>query len=195
MEAQKKDMEVSMIKCWICGNKATSTRVLDGYAYEEGHTYRYKSVSPWYRCYCDICRDKIDEQEAEERKLYIKLKKKEMFKKACDILENQDTKMYEYKDSIEVVRDFLTNNPDKFDSSYEVLAAIVLVQNHIHSKMQYRIGNYQVDFLLDELGIVLEIDGDRHKYNKKYDSKRDEFIKKELGYGWDIIRIKTDYLD
>ena len=61
--------------------------------------------------------------------------------------------------------------------------------------MQYKIGRYQVDFLLPEIGVVLEIDGDRHKYKKNYDNARDAYIKKQLGYGWDIVRIKTEYLD
>ena len=43
--------------------------------------------------------------------------------------------------------------------------------------------------------MVLEIDGERHKNRKKYDSERDAYIKQQLGYGWDIIRIKTEYLD
>lgn len=110
-------------------------------------------------------------------------------------MEKQSIKMYDYKEAIEVVENFLTKNPDKFDSSYEVLAAIILVNNRIYSKMQYKIGRYQVDFLLPEIGVVLEIDGERHKHHKQYDSNRDKFIKKELGYGWDIVRIKTEYLD
>ena len=127
--------------------------------------------------------------------LYIKLKKKEMFLKACCLLEKQETKMYEYKDAIEVVREHLEKNPDKYDSSYEVLAAIILVHNRIYTKMQYKVGKYQVDFLLPEWLVVLEIDGERHKHRKEYDTKRDIYIQNALGEGWDIVRIKTDYLD
>ena len=134
-------------------------------------------------------------RKKEERELYIKLKKREMFRKAVRILEKQDTKMYDYKDAIEVVEEHVENHPDKFDSSYEVLAAIVLVHNRIYSKMQYKIGRYQVDFLLPELFVVLEIDGERHVHKKAYDTKRDIQLQQMLGDGWDIIRIKTDYLD
>ena len=181
------------IKCWNCGAIATETKAF---------TYDWifkapepREVSPYVRCYCDKCAKEVEAKEKEERELYIKLKKREMFRKAVRILEKQDTKMYDYKDAIEVVEEHVENHHDKFDSSYEVLAAIVLVHNRIYSKMQYKIGRYQVDFLLPELFVVLEIDGERHVHKKAYDTKRDIQLQQMLGDGWDIIRIKTDYLD
>lgn len=176
--------------CWICGKTATTTRpVFDGFCYIEPELSEYR------RCYCDKCLKELEKKETEERKLYIKLKKREMFRKAVNLLEKQDTNMYEYREAIEVVRDFLEDNVDKFDSSYEVLTAIILVQNRIYAKMQYKVGPYQVDFLLPDLMVVLEIDGERHKHRKDYDSVRDKAIKKELGPHWNIIRIDTDNLD
>ena len=177
--------------CWICGDKATRTRVI----HTDKFSFWEEKPNEYYRCYCEKCKAETEKKEKEERELYIKLKKREMFLKACDILEKQHTLMYEYKDAIEVVREHLENNPDKFDSSYEVLTAIILVQNRIYSKMQHKIGKYQVDFLLPELLVVLEIDGDRHIHRKEFDRKRDIQIRQTLGDGWDIIRIKTDYLD
>lgn len=178
------------MNCWICGKTATRTRpIYDGFGFIE------PEVSKYHRCYCDKCFKEVETKEAEERKLYIKLKKREMFRKAVKILESQNTNMYEYKEAIEVVRDFIEDNVDKFDSSYEVLTAIVLVQNRIYSKMQYKVGKYQVDFLLPDLMVVLEIDGERHKHKKEYDSVRDKFIKQELGPHWEVIRITTDNLD
>jgi very-short-patch-repair endonuclease len=137
----------------------------------------------------------VMEQEEAELNEYVRLKKREMFKKALAVLEKQSADMYEYKEAIDVVDDYLSEHPDKFDSSYEVLAAIVLVHNRIYSKMQYKVGRYQVDFLLPELFVVLEIDGERHVHKKAYDTKRDIQLQQMLGDGWDIIRIKTDYLD
>lgn len=178
------------MNCWICGETATVTRpVFDGFYW---HT---PELSEYHRCYCDKCLKETEKKESEERKVYIKLKKREMFRKAVKLLENQNTNMYEYKEAIEVVWDFMETNVDKFDSSYEVLAAIVLVQNRIYSKMQYKVGKYQVDFLLPDLLVVLEIDGERHKHKKDYDSVRDKEIKKILGPHWEIIRIPTDRLD
>lgn len=178
------------MKCWICGETATKTKpIYDGFAW---HTPK---LSESRRCYCDKCFKETQTKETEERKLYIKLKKREMFRKACDLLENQNTNMYEYREAIDVVHDFLEDNVDKFDSSYEVLTAIILVHNRIYSKMQYKVGRYQVDFLLPDLLVVLEIDGERHKHKKEYDSVRDKAIKKQLGEHWEIIRIPTEHLD
>lgn len=176
--------------CWICGKPATKTRpVFDGFCYTTPELSRHR------RCYCDKCYKKVEREEVEERKLYVKLKKKEMFRKAVRLLEGQDTDMYEYREAIEVVGEFIESNVDKFDSSYEVLTAIILVQNRIYAKTQYKVGPYQVDFLLPDQMVVLEIDGERHKHKKSYDSVRDKFIKKKLGPHWEIVRIPTEHLD
>ena len=179
------------IKCWICGKPATKTRVVtrDIFGFNE------KQVSPFYRSYCDDCKAEVERKEQEDKELYVRLRKREMFRKACDLLEKQNTNMYKYKEAIEVVEDFLEKNLDKFDSSYEVLAAIILVYNRMYCKMQYKIGKYQIDFLLPDIGVALEIDGDRHRYNQIKDNARDRDIREILGPGWDIVRIKTEYLD
>lgn len=178
------------MNCWICGKTATRTRQFyDGFSWIEPEPSKY------HRCYCEECFETELSTEQEERKLYVKLRKREMFRKAVDLLEKQHTNMYEYREAVAVVSDFLEDNVDKFDSSYEVLTAIVLVQNRIYSKMQYRVGKYQVDFLLPDLLVVLEIDGERHKHKKDYDSVRDKEIKEMLGPHWEIIRIPTDRLD
>lgn len=179
------------MNCWICGKaNATITRPV-----LVGSSFISPRPSKYHRCYCEKCFGEERRKEIDERKLYIKLKKREMFRKAVKLLEAQDTDMYEYQEAIDVVSDFIEANVDKFDSSYEVLTAIVLVQNRIYSKMQYKVGKYQVDFLLPDMFVVLEIDGERHKHKKDYDSVRDKEIKKTLGPHWEIIRIPTDRLD
>ncbi len=51
---------------------------------------------------------------------------------------------------------------------------------------QIVIGNYIVDFLCRELGVVIEIDGSSHDTKEDYDKKRDEYLE-ELGLK--VIRI------
>ena len=178
------------MKCWICGETATRTKL----AYDNGF-WDMPELTEKRRCYCESCFKQFEKQETEDRKLYVKLRKREMLRKAVNLLEKQNTNMYAYKEAIETVQDFIETNPDKIDSSYEALTAIVLVHSRIHSKMQYKVGKYQVDFLLPELLVVLEIDGERHKHKKNYDSIRDKEIKKMLGEPWEIIHITTDNLD
>ena len=177
------------IKCWVCGKPATTTRPINDMGME------IPEVSTYRRCYCDECMSAQYKAEAEERALYVKLRKHEMLRKACKILENQNTDMYEYKEAIEAVTDFVEANLDKIDSSYEALAAIILVHNRIYAKMQYKVGKYQVDFLLPDLKVVLEIDGERHKHKKDYDRVRDQRIREQLGSEWQIVRIDTNNLD
>ncbi|MBQ1293903.1 MAG: DUF559 domain-containing protein [Clostridiales bacterium] len=190
METYCKDGGSKNMKCWVCGKSATQTRPIF-----DGRSWMTPDLTEFRRCYCKDCFNKTISTESKERKEYIKLKKHEMFRKAVKLLEEQNTNMYEFKEAIEVVQDFVEDNVDKFDSSYEVLTAIILVQNRIYSKMQYKVGKYQVDFLLPDLLVVLEIDGERHKHKKDYDTVRDRFIKKELGPYWEIIRIPTEHLD
>lgn len=186
------------MKCWECGKEATKVRKqfdIDKFYGTTAWTAIEVKPSKYHRCYCESCMKRIEEQEAQEANEYIRLKKRRMFLSACEKLEKQHTDMYEYKEAISVVEDFASNNPDKFDSSYEMLSAIILVHNKIHTKMQQKVGKYQVDFMLPELFCVLEIDGDRHRHRKAYDSKRDMTIKQLLGGDWEVVRIDTEYLD
>lgn len=182
-------MEVRM-KCWCCEKEAVRTRIVRniGIVIEE-------EPSIYTRNYCNDCYEKEVEKDKTDKAEYIRLKKRMMFLTAVENLESQKVNMQKYHEAIDVVDEFINSNPDKFDSSYEVLAAIILVKNRIHCKMQYRIGKYQVDFFLPEHMVILEVDGERHKHRKDYDSQRDTEIKKLLQMPVEIIRIKTDFLD
>ena len=181
------------MKCWVCGKEATRSRLdmMPNLGLEKAK----RAKSEWYRCYCEACFKDTQSTETAERKEYIRLKKREMFRKACSTLEKQNVNMYKYRDAILAVEEVLKEKPDNFDSSYEVLAAIILVQNRIYAKMQFKIGGYQVDFLLPDEHVVLEIDGDRHRERKGYDSARDKYITRMLGSDWQVIRIPTELLD
>lgn len=174
---------MSEIKCWCCGRKATKTSRKSNY------------LSERYRCYCSDCFRIVTETDEHENDLYVYLKHKRMLLSALTLMEDQKLNMYKYKEAIEVISDHLEQNPDKYDSSYEVLAAIILIQARIHIKPQYVIGRYHVDFFLPDMNIILEIDGDRHKGKAGQDSKRDAAIKNLMDRKVDIIRIKTEYLD
>ncbi len=50
------------------------------------------------------------------------------------------------------------------------------------------IGNYIVDFYVKALGLVVEIDGEIHNFQEKYDEKREMYLK-ELGLK--VFRIST----
>lgn len=184
------------MKCWICGGEATKTRNLSIPIRSYGELIDSSTIpNVNQRCYCDKCFKNHISEIREDNKLYVKLKKKRMYENAVDNLEHQKLSFIEYEEAIKAVGEYVAEHPDKFDSSYEMIAAIILIHNRVHCKMQYKVGKYQVDFLLPEERIVLEIDGEIHRDRKNFDTRRDAYIKKELGSDWHIVRIKTELLD
>lgn len=184
------------MKCWECGGEATKTRKLSVACRTYGERIYSESVpNSKQRCYCDECFKKHMTEMQKEDELFIKLKKKRMYESAVDKLEHQNLSFIEYEEAIKAVGEYAIECPDKFDSSYEMIAAIMLIHNHIRCKVQYKIGKYQVDFMLPEKKVVLEIDGEVHKHKKAYDNQRDKYIKEQLGVDWNIIRIPTELLD
>jgi len=188
------------MKCWVCGKpNAKYTRDITSEYAEKFSCYTFQirlSVKDEHqRCYCKNCFDSVMKQKIDENKEYIRLRHKRMFENALDKMERQRINFYEYEEAIKTIEEYNIENEDKFDSSYEIMVAIVLIHNHIHIKPQAKIGKYQVDFMLPDDHVILEIDGDRHKHRKEYDTKRDSEIKQELGKDWHIIRVNTEHLD
>lgn len=178
------------MKCWVCGAEATK-------CYRKGNPYAFvakKELSKFQRCYCDECFDKVAKEMEEENAIFIKLKRKRMIETAIYKLESQSLVFEDYKEAIDAVVEYNEEHPDKFDSAGEVIAAIMLIKDHIKIKPQYKIDKYQVDFLLPEEKIVLEIDGDIHRVHRAKDSIRDEVIRHQLGEEWQIVRIPASEL-
>lgn len=183
------------MNCWICGEKATRSRDISNPIYEYGEISGKRIIpSRFQRCYCDKCFDARAKQLKEENSQYILLKQKRLFEKAVDKLEHQHIDFIEYEEAIKAVEEYNLENLDKFDSSYEIMVAIELIQHQIRIKPQYKVGRYRTDFFLPDYNLVIEIDGERHKRRKEQDSDRDRAIKKNLP-GVHIIRISTDNLD
>lgn len=185
------------MKCWICGKpNATVTRqITTEYNLFANITVREPVKAEHQRCYCQECFDEMSKQLKEENAQFILIKRKRVFEKALDKMERQKINFYKYEEAIKTVQEYHFENDGKFDSSEEVMAAIILIYNRYHIKPQSKVAGYQVDFLLPDDKVVLEIDGVHHTYKKGRDSVRDECIKAELGEGWEIIRIPTELID
>jgi len=167
---------MNILKCWECG------KTIEG-----NITYK--------RCYCNVCLSKCKEEIASNRKQMVYFKKFFMFERAMELLEKQGHDFNKHREEIKAVQDKFWDDPDKFDSADEVITAIILVENRIYAKLQYKIDRYQVDFLLPDYHVILEVDGDRHRYSVGKDSVRDESIKYILGDDWEIIRIPTKCIE
>lgn len=191
-------------KCWLCGEDATAhfemwkpnpeiADYLERDSFVRCRDYAYTECHQ--REYCEKCFESVTTARSEQLKEYVRLKNILMVERALRSLEHQNADIYEYKEAIDAVQEYFTEHPEKFESSQEVLSAIILVHNRIETKVQYHVGKYRVDFFLPELMTCLEIDGELHRTKKTYDSNRDAEIKQMLGEGYDVVRIPTKYID
>lgn len=179
-----------MRKCWNCGKTATVFPPVTFWSY--GGAYRDEKQQ---RGYCEECAKAVAEQYSADKREYIRLKKTLMFERAVRSLEHQNIDIYDYEDAIKAVQDYSMKNLEKLESSDEMIAAIILVDNEIRTEVGKAIGRYRVDFYLPELKAILEIDGERHAGKLYYDNERDIEIRKILGADWEVVRIKTGYLE
>lgn len=199
---------MTMKKCWVCGadnadysfdvdiwrpDDELSDKVLERERLKRKDINSNNDVS--MRCFCKECYHRHIEAINRQRNEYVLLKKKLMLERAVRCLEKQAVDIYKYKDIISDMEEYIEENPNKFDSSHEMIAAIILIDNEIKSKMQYKVGNYRVDFLIPEYKIVLEIDGGLHKNTLYHDNQRDIELRKILGMDWEVVRIGTQYIE
>ena len=164
-------------KCWNCGKPVK------------------RLYEPTDRVFCLECEKKVREEHAKLVKEYSALKLRVMYENALRTMEKSNTYMYEYEESAKNIYNAIINDKLNFDSSYEIIASIVLDEYGYEYERYKKILNYEVDFYIPEFKACLEIDGDRHETRTDYDSKRDIAIRKELGADWEVIRIGTKYLE
>ena len=197
-------------KCWVCGGEAVKGFEIYNRRATEKEREQYGgsdsdvplwllkvAVSPsdGQRVYCADCFDKTVAEKQELSNMLAVLNIKNMLEKAIRMLERQGSDIYDYRDAIERVQNYAISSPEKFASSHEALAAIILIHNGYKIKMQYPVANYRVDFYLPKLKVLLEIDGYLHKNRKKQDAERDKKILAAMPAGWQIVRIPTEHIE
>jgi len=170
------DCSKELADCWRCG--------------KEIEVYCTKP-----RVYCPECREEHEKEKKDNTKKYLRLKTIIMHERALTKLEEAYTNMEVLHEASDVVLDAAIKKPSKFQSSHEMMAAIILIANCIHIKTQQNIAHHRVDFVLPEKKVVLEIDGHMHKYSRVKDAKRDKEVRAELGADWEVVRITTRYLE
>lgn len=178
------------MKCWICGKEgATEHRGFGKKKY--GCTVPFKKQ----RHYCSECFEKEQERLQVEKAEYIKAKADMMLERAIRLIEKCDVNIYDYKEEIDTIAEFIAEKPEKFKSADEVITAIMLLWNRVDMKINHNVGRKIVDFYLPEHKIALEIDGHLHQ-NKVYaDSQRDELVRLTLGKEWEVVRISAKYVE
>ena len=165
-------------KCWRCGKEIS---------------LRYE---PRERVYCDECWTKEQQEHKELVQKYAELKIKVMHDNALRIMEKSNKcYMHEYAESAKRILHKALENTENFMSSHEMVVAIILDNYGFQYETNYKILNYRVDFYLPEFCACLEVDGAQHSHKLEYDSRRDNELRNALGKEWEIVRIKTGYIE
>ena len=146
------------------------------------------------RHYCKECEEAERAERANNKSEYVKYKFLNALEMATKNLEGNTTRLYAHKKAYEAIKKMGLKTPEAFDSSDEILAAMVLLTSGYHVKTQVGIGNYRVDIFLEKQKTIVEIDGENHNFKVYYDSNRDKKIREMLGAEWEIIRIPTKLL-
>jgi very-short-patch-repair endonuclease len=139
---------------------------------------------------CSKCKEEVIVSED----LYLKAVKEVRFERAITRLE----KVTKINDDYVVAIKKVAKNLHKkgwFQSTEEIMVAIVLLKNNIKIIHQQKIKNYKIDFVLPEHKIILEVDGEMYHSNKSKEGIRDGEILLSIGLDWRILRISTERIN
>ena len=121
-------------------------------------------------------------------------KQEEKFEKAIKKLEKQKKSINKYKNSIEKIHKYL-HHPQWFQSTEEIMAAIVIDTLGIKMIHQQRVKNYKIDFVLPDKKAIVEIDGSTYHGNLQKEAERDFCIRRMLGFDWKIFHVDAEIID
>lgn len=140
---------------------------------------------------CESCRDKLIEKMSEEKKQDTKEKKLNWAIKRISKVAN----IKKYEEAIIELRKEL-NVKGWYQSTEEIMVGLELRKRKVPYIHQYKLKDYKLDFVIPDFKVVLEVDGIFHSKEKKdKELLRDEIIKFNLGDDWEIIHIKTEYIN
>lgn len=164
-------------KCWKC------EKIIE---VEEKQTDRY---------FCEECLEKHKKEHKELIEEYTKLKDEVMYENALRLIEKSKVDINKYIKSAKSIKKAMNKQVGTFRSADEIVTAIVLSANELPFEPNKRIGKYITDFFIPELKVCLEIDGSTHNYTTKRDCERDITIRNILGREWEVVRVKTKYIE
>lgn len=153
--------------CLICGAE-----------FESGKTNDYS---------CDKCESKIR-----------LIKKVEMIDKAQKELEKRTGKMKSFKPKrdmsryVKPVKERVMNGIDNFSSMPEAVVAIQMERIGLKYETQKNIAGKKADFIIPEIKIILEIDGELYHTDEDKSFLRDRQIMAVVGEGWEIVHIHAN---
>lgn len=169
-------------KCRICGEEVRRI------SYKRGHSYA-----------CPKCNQALKSLEREIKEDEIHDLKERKFETAVKRMSkgmNEERFMEEYRESAHKVYKKL-HTVGWFDSIEEMMVAVELIKNGLKISHHRKVGNYETDFIIPSMKVVLEVDGKLYhsEANSDRDAWRDMSIKAMLGEDWEVVRIPTDQIN
>lgn len=153
------------------------TCLICGVEFENGKTNAYS---------CDKCENKIR-----------LIKKMEMIDKAQKELEKRTGKMKSFKPKRDMsryakpVKERVMSGIDNFSSIPEAVVAIQMERISLKYETQKDIASKKADFIIPEIKIILEIDGELYHTDEDKSFLRDRQIMAVVGEEWEIVHINT----
>ena len=140
---------------------------------------------------CESCRSKLLEKMKEEKKQDTKEKKLKWAIKRISKVAN----IKKYDDAIiELKKELYVKG--WYQSTEEIMVGLELRRRKVPYIHQYKLKDYKLDFVIPNYKVVLEVDGIFHTKDKQEkELLRDEIIRFNLGDEWEVIHIKTEYIN
>ena len=154
---------------------------------EDGWVFVWKPQDMKYKC--KICKLEDKEMNRRKNKNLRELEAERRLEIAIEYLERKGT-LHKYSKALDVVGKNLYRK-NWFESSNEILVALELIRNGHKIRHQVKMGRWRVDFIIPELKVVLEVDGELFHGKEKREKEiiRDHAIIAHLGPDWEVIRI------
>ena len=123
--------------------------------------------------------------------LYLRSKKEKKFEAAVERISRMTKLTPKYKKAIEIVHKNL-HRKGWFQSTEEIMVAIELLKNDVKAIHQQKVKQYKVDFVLPDMKVLLEIDGQIYHGDLRKEGNRDGNIVLAMGLDWHVVRITTE---
>ena len=155
------------------------------------------SLKRTYMCeYCKTAKKKkwqAVEKELSERifdEITIQTKAEIKFDKAVQkMFEKRDDKE-KYSKAIRLAK----TRCELYGSIPEIFVAIELLHQGYKIIPQQKVAKYRLDFVIPDKRVVIEVDGKIFHSDQAKEAEKDFVVKNNLGAGWRILHIPTDYI-
>ena len=140
---------------------------------------------------CPVCKRNIGRQKTGQS---VAIKEKKLgiaIKRVAKV-----TNVAPYEKAIGYIRRTL-DRPGWYQSTEEIMVAMELIRRGVKAHHQVKVFDYKVDFVLDDLKVILEIDGSIFHGKEKagQTQTRDNVIRWKFGEGWEVVHISTDCIN